>query len=280
MNKKSKELKNNYEKNETKVTHQNDADNTNAENIVVGRNAVLELLRSGRDVDKIFIAAGNREGSVTIIAAEALKRGIPLIEAERVKLNALAGGVPHQGVAAVAAERNYADLDDIFAAAEQRNEKPLVILADGVEDPHNLGAMIRVAECAGAHGLIIPKRRAAGLTHAVNKASAGALEHLPVVKTPNLAQMIELLKEKGLWIFAAESGGALYTDCDFDIPCAVIFGGEDGGVSRLLKDKSDYIISIPMLGKVGSLNVSNAAAAVLFEIVRQRNKITAKGRVM
>lgn len=237
---------------------------------IAGRNSVLELLKSGRDVDKIFVAKGNREGSVTVIVAEALKRKIPVIEVERGKLNSISEGVPHQGVAAMVPERDYSTLDDILAYAESRGEKPLIVIADGIEDPHNLGAMIRSAECAGAHGLIIPKRHSSGLTQVVSKASAGAIEYLRIAKVPNLSQTIDELKERGLWIFAAETEGVDYTEVDYTIPTALIFGSEGKGVSQLLKTKSDYIISIPLCGHIGSLNVSNAAAVVLYETVRQR----------
>jgi rRNA methylase, putative, group 3 len=241
------------------------------QNFVVGRNPVLELLKSGRDIDKLFVANGNREGSVTVIVAEALKRKVPVIEVDRSKLDSISDGVPHQGVAAMVPEKNYSTIDEILEYAESRGERPLVVIADGIEDPHNLGAMIRTAECAGAHGLIIPKRHSSGLTQVVTKASAGAIEHLRIAKVSNLAQTVEELKKRGLWIYAAETGGIGYTEGDYTIASALIFGSEGKGISHLLKTKSDYIISIPLLGKISSLNVSNAAAVVLYEAVRQRN---------
>ena len=240
------------------------------QNYVVGRNSVLELLKSGRDIDKLFVAGGKREGSVTVIVAEALKRKIPVIEVDRSRLDTMSDGVPHQGVAAMVPERDYSTIDDILEYAESRGEKPLVVIADGIEDPHNLGAVIRTAECAGAHGLIIPKRHSSGLTQVVSKASAGAIEHLRIAKVPNLSQALEELKKRGLWIYTAETGGMEYTQGDYTIAAALIFGSEGTGVSHLLKTKSDYIISIPLCGKIGSLNVSNAAAVVLYEAVRQR----------
>ncbi len=237
---------------------------------VIGRNAVLELLKSGREIDKIYIKKGERTGSVTVIAAEAVRRGIPIAEVEVFKLDAMACGQPHQGVAASAALKDYASIDDMLRLAEERGEKPLLVMADGVEDPQNLGALIRAAECAGAHGVIIPKRRAVGLTEAVGRASAGAIEHMPVAKVVNLARTVEELKEKGLWIFAAEVGGQAYYDSDFRCPAVLILGSEGFGVSRLLKEKSDFVVSIPMYGQVNSLNVSAAAAVILCEAARQR----------
>lgn len=237
---------------------------------VAGRNPVLELLKSGRDVDKIFVAKGNREGSISVIVAQALKRKIPVIEVERGKLDSLAEGVNHQGIVAMVPEKDYSTIDEILEYAASRDEKPLIVVADGIEDPHNLGAIIRTAECAGAHGLILPKRHSSGLTQVVSKASAGAIEYLPVAKVPNLSQAIEELKKRGLWIFAAETGGMEYTEGDYTIPSVIVLGSEGKGVSHLLKTKCDYIISIPLCGKIDSLNVSNAAAVVLYEVVRQR----------
>jgi 23S rRNA (guanosine2251-2'-O)-methyltransferase len=189
---------------------------------------------------------------------------------ENTKLDRMAGGQPHQGVIASAALKDYATVEDMLKLAEERGEKPLLILADGIEDPQNLGALLRVAECSGAHGVIIPKRHAVGLTEAVGRASAGAVEHVPVAKVTNLAQTVEELKEKGLWIFAAEAGGEAYYRTDMTCGAAIILGSEGFGVSRLLKDRSDYLISIPMYGSINSLNVSTAGAVILCEAARQR----------
>lgn len=237
---------------------------------VIGRNAVSELLKSGRDIDKIYIKKGERTGSITVIAAEAIKRGIPVIDAENSKLDFMANGQPHQGVVALAAIKEYSTIDDMLELADERGEKPLIVIADGIEDPQNLGALIRAAECAGAHGVIIPKRRAVGLTDTVGKASAGAVEYVPVAKVTNLAQTVDELKEKGIWIFAAEAGGSSFYETDMNCPAAIILGSEGFGVSRLLKEKSDFIISIPMYGRINSLNVSAAGAVVLCEAARQR----------
>ncbi|MDD6798834.1 MAG: 23S rRNA (guanosine(2251)-2'-O)-methyltransferase RlmB [Firmicutes bacterium] len=239
---------------------------------VCGRNAVTELLRGGRSVDKIFIRRDGRGTSLSLIAAEAIKRGIPLIETDIRKLDELASGALHQGVVALASAVEYVSVDDILEIAAAKGEKPLIVIADCIEDPQNLGALIRSAETAGAHGVIIPKRRSSGLTEAAERASAGALEHVAVAKVANLAAAVDDLKKKGLWIYAAEVGGNLYYETDFDSPAAIIFGSEGSGVSRLLKDKSDFTVTIPMYGLVNSLNVSAAAAVILCEAARQRHK--------
>lgn len=241
--------------------------------LVSGRNPVLELLKSGRDIDKIFVQKASREGSIRLIVAEARNRGIPVVEVEKVKLDSMTNGTAHQGVAASAAQISYATVKEILQVAEERGEKPLILICDGVEDPHNLGAILRTAECAGAHGVIIPKRHSATMTGAVAKASAGALEYIKVAKVPNLSQTVRELKEAGLWIYAADMDGQSYTATDMTGPAAIILGGEDSGVSRLLREESDYVVSIPMKGKVNSLNVSNAAAVLVYEAVRQRSAL-------
>lgn len=230
---------------------------------VIGRNAVRELLRSDRSVDKLYVKNGAREGSIVVIVAEAVSRKIPVVEVSQDKLDALSGGANHQGVVALAAEKQYTDIESILKIAEERGEKPLVVIADGIEDPQNLGALIRCAECAGVHGIIIPKRRAVGLTPAVTKASAGALEHMAIAKVSNIADAVEKLKKAGLWVFAAEAGGTPYYDVDFNVPAAVVLGSEGFGVSRLIKEKSDFTVSIPMYGHVNSLNVATAASVIL-----------------
>jgi len=240
------------------------------ENVVAGRNPVLELLNSGRDIEKILVRKGDRTGSVNLIIAKAKERGIPLVDAENGKLDSLAGGVAHQGVIALASEKEYCSVDDILRIAEERGEKPLILLSDGIDDPHNLGAIIRTAECTGAHGLLIPKRRAVGLTSVVEKASAGALEHFAVAKIGNVAQTIDELKEKGLWVFCAEAGGQRYDQADYDLPMVLVLGSEGFGVSRLVREKCDFTVSIPMRGKITSYNVSSAAAILLCETQSQR----------
>jgi len=239
--------------------------------VTIGRNAVRELLRSGRAIDKIYVKSGSREGSVVVIVAEAISRGIPIVETDQNKLDRIADGGNHQGVVAMAAGKEYSTVDDILAIAAARGEKPLIVVSDGIEDPHNLGALIRCAECAGAHGIIIPKRRAVGLTPVVVKCSAGAVEHMAVARVTNLATTLKELKEAGIWIFAAEAGGEAYYDADFDLPTAIVFGSEGDGVSRLVKERSDFNVSIPMYGLVNSLNVSTAASVILCHAARVRH---------
>lgn len=243
-----------------------------SEGIVVGRNAVRELLKTERTIDKIYVRKGDREGSVTVLVAEAINKRIPVIEVENSKLDFISGGAAHQGIIAMCAMKEYSTVDEILALAAQKGEKPLVVIADGIEDPHNLGAIIRCAECAGAHGLIIPKRHAVGITPAVYKSSAGAIEHILIAKVSNIATTIEELKKKGLWIFAAEAGGEAYYETDFNCPCAVVLGSEGNGVGKLIKERSDYIVSIPMYGKVNSLNVSTAASVILCHAARMQRE--------
>lgn len=238
---------------------------------IPGRNAVRELLKSGRDIEKIFVREGDREGSITVLVAQAIERGIPVIETDKKKLDALCGYEQHQGIVAIASEMEYVSLEDVIAIAEERGEKPLIVICDGISDPHNLGAIIRCAEGAGAHGIILPKRRAAGITPAVVKASAGATEHIAAVKCSNISDTIRKLKDLGFWIFAAEADGTSYTDADYDCPCAIVLGSEENGVSDIVKKNSDFIVSIPMKGKVNSLNVSTAAAVLLYEAIKQRD---------
>ena len=245
-------------------------ENADSASYVIGRNAVSELLKSGRDINKIYIKKGERTGSLVVIAAKALERSIPLVEVEGSKLDFMAQGANHQGVIASAALKDYVSVDDILKIAEERGEMPFIVIADGIEDPQNLGALIRVCEGTGVHGVVIPKRRAVGLTAAAGRASAGAFELVPVAQVPNLASVVDELKEKGLWIYSAEAGGQTLYDCDMNRAAAIIVGAEGKGVSRLLKDKSDYIVSIPMYGQINSFNVSSAAAVVLCEAARQR----------
>ena len=241
------------------------------ETVVIGRNAVKELLMGGRDVDKLYITSGDKEGSINQLLGIAAERGIPITECDRTRLDTMAKGGRHQGVIAIAAERNYASIDEILAYAAEKGEPPFVVVCDGIEDPHNLGAIIRSAECAGAHGIIIPKRRAVGLTATVAKSSAGALEHMKVAKVTNLATAIDDLKERGLWIYAADMDGSTYYKTDMKGATALVLGSEGFGISRLVKEKCDFVVSIPLYGHVNSMNVSCAAAVLLAEVARQRN---------
>ncbi len=238
------------------------------ENVVVGRNAVRELLASDTPVDKILVSG--REGSVVAIIAEAKKRGVPVIDSDAAALYRLSGGENHQGIAAYVAEKAYSTIEEILETAAERGEKPLLVVCDGIEDPHNLGAVIRCAECAGAHGVIIPERRACGLTPAVSKASAGAILHMKIARVGNIEQTIEKLKGSGVWTFAAEAGGVDFYEADFNVPCAIVLGGEDSGVRRLVKERCDFTVSIPMYGHVNSLNVSTAASVLLCRAARMQ----------
>ena len=239
--------------------------------LVTGRNAVRELLLGDRDIDKIFVQRGEREGSINALIGMASERKIPIIDADKAKLDSMTGGGRHQGIVALAAEHNYSSVDEILEYAESLGENPFIIMLDGVEDPHNLGAIIRSAECCGAHGVIIPKRRAVGLTPTVSKAAAGATEHMRVARVTNLAQTIDELKERGLWIYAADMGGEEYYKTDLKGNVCVVLGSEGFGISRLVREKCDFTLSIKLYGRVNSMNVSCAAAVIFAEVARQRN---------
>ena len=242
-----------------------------ADGLIEGRNAVIEALRAGAAIDKIYIARGETDATLGHIASTARGKGVVVVEADRRKLDGMSRTKSHQGVIAIAAVREYAQVDDILAAAREKGEPPLIVVCDELSDPHNLGAVIRTAECAGAHGVIIPKRRSAGLTAIVAKTSAGAVSYLPVARVPNLTAALKELKEKGLWVFgtAADGGTALY-DADLKGPAALVIGSEGDGMGRLVREQCDFLVSIPMKGKLNSLNASAAAAVVLYEAVRQR----------
>jgi len=246
--------------------------NTRAESAVSGRNAVKELLSTERDIDKIYVQRGEREGSVRMLIGKAREKKIPIVEVDKNKLDALCDGTNHQGIVAIPAEQNYSTVDEIIEYAESIGEPPFVVICDGVEDPHNLGAIIRSAECSGAHGVIIPKRRSVGLTAVVSKSSAGATAYMRVAKVTNLSSLIDELKERGFWIYAADMGGDDYSAVDFSGKVAVVLGSEGFGISRLVKEKSDFVVSIPLYGRVNSLNVSCAAAVILTEVARQKHK--------
>ena len=246
--------------------------------LVIGRSAVRELLRSGRTVDKLLVHRGEREGSIVMLVAEAIEQGIPVVEVDKAKLDEMAGFVPHQGVIAMVAQKDYCSVEDILALAKERGESPLIVIADGITDPYNLGALIRCAEGVGAHGLIIPRRRAVGLTALVAKSSAGAMEHLAVAKVSNIAATVKALRQAGIWCYAAEAGGKPHYETDLTGPCALVFGSEGDGVSRVVRQACDGVISIPMYGKVNSFNVSTAAAVVLCEAARQQHSKGTPGK--
>lgn len=239
--------------------------------MIEGRNPVLELIRSGRDVDKLYISK-DAVGSAAKITALAGKKGIPVSFCDRRKLDALSQGLRHQGVIAVCPAHSYSEIDDVFALAQSRNELPLIIICDGITDPHNIGAIIRSAEAAGAHGVIIPKHRSAGVNAVCAKTAAGAVEYIPIVREANLNSAISALKSRGVWIAGAEAGSDKNVfNTDFNVPLAIVIGSEGEGISRLVKQNCDFIVSIPLKGRVNSLNASAAAAVLLFEVLRSRS---------
>ena len=239
---------------------------------VEGRNAVLEAFRSGTTVDKLYIQEGLRDGVISSIIREAKKKDVIINFVSKDKLDQMSFAKKHQGVIANLAAYTYAELDDIFEKAEAHGEDPFIFILDEIEDPHNLGAIIRTANLCGAHGVIIPKRRAVGLTATVGKASAGAVLHTPVAKVTNIAKTIEELKARGMWFACADMGGDLMYDCNLTGPIGLVIGNEGFGVSRLVKENCDYVVSIPMKGDIDSLNASVAAGVLAYEVVRQRMK--------
>ena len=240
------------------------------DDVIAGRNPVTEALRSGRAIDSILIAKGELNGSIKVIAAKAKAMKIPVKEVDKRKLDALCGGAVHQGVAAIAALKEYSTIDDIFALADSRQEPPFIIVLDEIEDAHNLGAIIRTAECAGAHGVIIPKRRAVGMNYIVGKTSAGAYEYMPIARVTNLPNTLDELKERGCWIYGADMNGSVYAENDLKGAAALVIGSEGNGLGRLVKEKCDVILSLPMCGKINSLNASVAAGILMYEFTRQR----------
>jgi 23S rRNA (guanosine2251-2'-O)-methyltransferase len=241
---------------------------------IFGINPVVEALRAGRPIQRLLIGEHRKaDREISEIIRLARNRGVEVRTVSRDFLNREAGKGVHQGVVALAAAREYAALDHILGIPAEQGRKPFFLILDGVEDPRNFGAILRTAEAAGVHGVIIPERRAAGLTETVAKAAAGALEYVPVVKVVNIVNTIEELKKKGIWIAAAEADADMrYWDADFDRPIALIVGGEDKGVRRLVKEHSDYVLSLPLVGKITSLNVSVAAGILLYEVLRQRQE--------
>lgn len=238
--------------------------------VIEGRNAVIEALRSGQPIDKIFVLDGCQDGPIRTIVREAKKQNVILNFVGKERLNQISPTGRHQGVAAYVAAYEYAEVEDMLCLAKERGEDPFLILLDNIEDPHNLGAIIRTANLAGAHGVIIPKRRAAGLTATVAKTSAGALNYTPVAKVTNLAKTMEELKEKGLWFVCADMGGESMYRLNLTGPIGLVIGNEGEGVGRLVKEKCDFIAGIPMKGEIDSLNASVAAGVLAYEIVRQR----------
>lgn len=252
------------------------SDDKRENDIIAGRNPVNEALHSGRNIECIYISKGELSGSVKVITALAKEKQIPIKEVDRKKLDYMTNHASHQGVVALAAIKEYSSIDDMFSLAESRKEKPFIVVLDEIEDPHNLGAIIRTAECAGVHGIIIPKRRAAGLSGIVAKASAGAYEYMPVARVTNIPAAIDELKEKGCWIYGADMDGQTYCNSDLRGACALVIGSEGKGLGRLVREKCDVILSLPMLGNINSLNASVAAGVLIYEFTRQRLNLVAK----
>lgn len=248
--------------------HSNDAQRYN--DIIVGRNCVKEALISGRSVESLLVARGSKGGAAGVLVAMAKDKGIPVKEVDSKKLDYMCGGAVHQGVAAMASVKEYAVLDDIFADARQKGEQPFIIVLDEIEDPHNLGAIIRTAECTGAHGIIIPKRRSAGLGYTVGKSSAGAVEYVNVVRVTNIPNVIDELKERGVWVFGADMEGSDPAKTDLKGAVALVIGNEGKGIGRLVRSKCDGILSLPMKGRINSLNASVAAGVLMYDVLRQR----------
>lgn len=245
--------------------------NNRGENQLEGRNAVLELLKTERDIEKIFLPKGAVEGTLKRIASQAVQKGIVVQEVDRRKLDEISCTKNHQGVIAIVSEHEYVDIEDILSLADKKGEPPFIVILDGITDPHNMGAIIRTADAAGVHGIIIPKRRSVGLNATVGRTSAGAIEHVLVSKVTNLSSTIDGLKKRGLWIAAADMSGENYFKAPIDGAIAIVIGSEGEGVSRLVKEKCDFTISIPMFGKISSLNASVASGLIMYEVVRRRN---------
>ncbi len=238
---------------------------------VEGRNSVLELLESGRDINKIIVTKGEKHGSILKIIAKARERKILIAEIERGKLNQMAQTENNQGVIAIVPPFDYCEVEDILEDAKQKNEMPFILILDGIEDPHNLGSIIRTAETAGVHGIIIPKRRAASVNSTVSKVSAGAVEHMKIARVNNINETMRYLKDQGIWICGTDMDTEVtYTKQDYKMPLAIVIGSEGFGMSRLVKENCDFLVKIPMKGKITSLNASVSAGIIMYEVVRQR----------
>ena len=239
---------------------------------VEGRNSVIELLESGRDVNKIFITEGERHGSINKIISMAKERKIIITEISKAKMNQMAQTENNQGVIAIVPPFDYCEVEDILEEAKKRNEKPFILILDGIEDPHNLGSIIRTAETAGVHGIIIPKRRAASVNSTVSKVSAGAVEYMKIARVNNINETIRYLKEQDVWICGTDMDtNTIYTKQDYKMPIAIVIGSEGFGMSRLVKEKCDFLVKIPMKGKITSLNASVSAGIIMYEVVKNRN---------
>lgn len=238
--------------------------------LIIGRNAVAELLKSGREIDTLYVARGEKTGTVGRLLGQCRERGAVIKEVDRKKLDFMCGQANHQGVAAICAAHSYATVEDILAVAQERGEKPFIVVCDGIEDPHNLGAIIRTAEAAGVHGIIIPKRRSASLNYTVGKTSAGALEYMKVARVSNLAAAIDDLKDRGMWVYGADMDGDDVKTLDTDGAVVLVIGSEGNGMSRIVREKCDFIVSLKMKGKINSLNASVAGGILMYEFAYKR----------
>ena len=260
-------------KNKNKSNKEIEKKNNSFDDQVEGRNSVLELLESEKDINKIFISKGDRQGSINKIIGKARDNKVVIVEVDKKKLDEMSQTGNHQGVIAIVPPFEYCDVDDILNVAKEKNEDPFIIILDGIEDPHNLGAIIRTAETAGAHGVIIPKRRAVGVNSTVNKSSAGAVEYMKVARVNNITETMNYLKEQGLWIIGTDMDtDRYYYNQDMTGPIAIVIGSEGFGMSRLVKENCDILVKIPMKGNITSLNASVSAGIVMYEIVKQKNK--------
>ncbi len=248
------------------------------EDVLVGRNAVLEALRSGRGINKLLVADGDREGSVVEILAMAKERGVVVQAVERARIEAVAGGMRHQGVLAYVAPVAYAEVEDMLKRAEERGEEPFLLLLDELEDPHNLGALMRTADAMGIHGILVPKRRSVPLNATVAKTSAGAVEYVPVARIGNVVQTLKSLKEKGFWVAGADMEGKVCYEADLTGPLVLVVGSEGKGMARLTKETCDFLVQIPMSGRINSLNASVAGSILMYEVMRQRGGSKDQGR--
>lgn len=250
----------------------NDKTHTSAENIICGKNSVLEAIRSGREIDKLYIAHGTAYGNIAEITAKCKARKILIKEVSSQKLDFICGNANHQGVAVQMSVYSYCEVSDILAAAEEKGEKPFIIICDEIEDPHNLGAIIRTAEAGGVHGIIIPERRSASVNATVSKAASGALEYMKIARVTNLANTIDFLKDSGVWVYGADMDGKDYRSFDYTSPTAIVIGNEGKGIGRLVETKCDEIVSLPMCGKINSLNASVAAGILTYAVLESRLK--------
>lgn len=249
----------------------NKKENNENDDIIVGRNSVLELLESDKDINKIYVQTGEKHGSINKIISTAKKKKIIISEVDKQKINALAPNMNHQGVIAIVPPFNYCEIEDILEEAKLKNEDPFVVILDGIEDVHNLGSIIRTAETAGVHGIIIPKRRAASVNSTVNKVSAGAVSHMKIARVNNINETISYLKDNGLWICGTDMDTkTYYYEQNLKGPIGIVIGSEGYGMSRLVKENCDFLVKIPMKGKITSLNASVSAGIVIYEVVKQR----------